>query len=72
MSVGRVGAQNSSKSPSRKPEQQQFFIQFLRYWERIEQLLRAKRENSEAVGKGVDAGADSDNVVVNVDESSGT
>ena len=49
-----------------------FFIQFLRYWERIEQLLRAERENSEAVGKGVDAGADSDNEVVNVDESSGT
>ncbi len=34
--------------------------------------MRAERENSEAVGKGVDAGADSDNEVVNVDESSGT
>ena len=44
------------------------FIQFLKYWERIEQLGRAERENSEAVGAGVD----SDNEVAHVEERSGT
>ncbi len=45
------------------------FFQFLKYWERIEQLLRAERENSEA-DESVDV--DSDNEGVNVNESSGT
>jgi hypothetical protein len=72
MSVGRVSAQNSSKALAGNLNNSNLFIQFLRYWEQIEQLLRAEHENTEAVGKGVDAGADSDNEVVNVDESSGT
>jgi hypothetical protein len=37
-----------------------YFSQFLVYWERIEQLMRAERENAEALGErhGVDADAD--------------
>ena len=48
------------------------FIQFLKYWERIEQINRAERENLEAVGESVAADVNSDNEGVNVDESSGT
>jgi hypothetical protein len=48
------------------------FLQFLRYWERIEQLMRAQREHSEAVGESVGADVDPDNEDVNVEDSRGT
>ena len=38
-----------------------YFTQFLGYWERIEQLMRAERENSEAVGVDADSDEEAEN-----------
>ncbi len=47
-------------------------MQFLLYWERIEQLMSAQREHSEAVGDSVGADQNSDEEDVDVEDSHGT
>ncbi len=48
------------------------FMQFLLYWERIEQLMRVQREHSEAVGESVGADENSDEEDAYVEDSHGT
>jgi hypothetical protein len=42
------------------------------YWEQIEQLFSAERENSEAVSERVGVDADSDDEAENAEDSGGT
>jgi hypothetical protein len=48
-----------------------YFSQFLGYWERIENLSRAERENSEAVGERNGVDADSDDEAENAEDNGG-
>ncbi len=49
-----------------------YFSQFMVYWEQIEQLFSAERENSEAVSERVGVDADSDDEAENAEDSGGT
>ena len=49
-----------------------YFSQFLVYWVRIEQLMRAERENAEAVGERHGVDADADDEAENAAGSGGT